>query len=55
MKTHNNEKTFKLIFFAMMLGHMTYAQQVIKGTVSDINGPFSGANILEQGTQMSQH
>ncbi|MGB0779215.1 MAG: carboxypeptidase-like regulatory domain-containing protein, partial [Flavobacteriaceae bacterium] len=45
------KKTFKLIFFAMMLGHMTYAQQVIQGTVSDINGPLPGANILEQGTQ----
>ena len=45
------KKTFKLIFFAVMLGHMTYAQQVIQGTVSDINGPLPGANILEQGTQ----
>ena len=29
---------------------MTLAQNVIRGTVSDSNGPLPGANIVEQGT-----
>ena len=40
------------LLFTLLLGviQMTLAQNVIRGTVSDSNGPLPGANIVEQGT-----
>ena len=42
---------YKILCFALIAGQMTFAQQVIQGTISDANGPLPGANIVEQGTQ----
>ena len=40
------------LFFTLLLGviQLTLAQNIIRGTVSDINGPLPGANVIEQGT-----
>lgn len=40
------------LFFTLLLGviQLTLAQNMIRGTVSDINGPLPGANVIEQGT-----
>ena len=40
------------LLLTLLLGviQMTLAQNVIRGTVSDSNGPLPGANIVEQGT-----
>ena len=42
---------YKILCFALLAGQMTFAQQVIQGTISDANGPLPGANVVEQGTQ----
>lgn len=40
------------LFFTLLLGviQLTLAQNLIRGTVSDANGPLPGANVIEQGT-----
>ena len=41
----------KMIFFLLLgVAQLTMAQTVIRGVVSDANGPLPGANVLEQGT-----
>lgn len=34
----------------MVVSHVAFAQKVIRGNVSDANGPLPGANVIEQGT-----
>ena len=42
---------YKTLFLSLSVAQMTFAQQVIQGTISDANGPLPGANVLEQGTE----
>ena len=42
---------YKTLFLLLSVGQMTFAQQVIQGTISDANGPLPGANVVEQGTE----
>ena len=39
-----------LFFTLLLVIQLTLAQNIIRGTVSDINGPLPGANVIEQGT-----
>ena len=39
-----------IIFLLLGVVQLTMAQTVIRGVVSDVNGPLPGANVLEQGT-----
>ena len=44
-----------LILFCSIIVQQTFAQQTIKGTVTDIEGiPLTGVNIVEQGTSNGQ-
>ena len=43
-------KTTKLTYLLFLFAHFIFAQKVVRGTVSDSNGPLPGANVIEQGT-----
>ncbi|MGB2398159.1 MAG: carboxypeptidase-like regulatory domain-containing protein, partial [Flavobacteriaceae bacterium] len=39
-----------MAILCLIFAQFTYAQKVIRGNVSDANGPLPGANVIEQGT-----
>ena len=44
------KKIKQLLCLLTIFTQLTFAQKVIRGTISDANGPLPGANIIEQGT-----
>jgi hypothetical protein len=46
------KKSIQILILMLLGAHMTWAQQVVKGTVTDENGvPLPGATVIELGTQ----
>ncbi|MGB2086415.1 MAG: carboxypeptidase-like regulatory domain-containing protein, partial [Flavobacteriaceae bacterium] len=39
-----------MAILCLIFAQFTFAQKVIRGNVSDANGPLPGANVIEQGT-----
>lgn len=39
-----------LVCLLIVVSQLIFAQRVVRGTVSDANGPLPGANVIEQGT-----
>jgi len=44
------KRIFQFTVFLLVLSQGAFAQKVIRGTISDANGPLPGANVIEQGT-----
>lgn len=43
-------KIFKLTCLLLVVTQMVFAQKIVRGNISDLNGPLPGATVIEQGT-----